>query len=1198
MADIMIQNCKKCQLPINEGHAYELGDHRWHISCFKCSKCDNSLGCNSNFLVLGNGNLICSNCSYNCKQCDKKIDDLAILTGDQAYCTNCFKCRACKQKIEDLKYARTSKGLFCMNCHEKLINKKKKYDAKKKHYIADKHSSNGRNSLINGYLNTSYQNLSTSSLNSSPQIFNHLNSSNSSVAKNLPNLPEIEQRDALKESIHSDSKGSLTSHVESKNSTRDSFQSALTADSVSSLINFNESPQIANRESNDFSIEEINDSDIDEQPMKRAPSLRQKLNPIQRQLLQEKKLAANASTPNKPYPYKSDDNGSIFLDIIDTPSDYQSPIGNISPINQLAPPVDLSKPEETQPKLEEPKVFDELPTPPEEQVDSTLSPDNKNLLLLSPNQFHDHEFHTASMEMANKKNGYKLKPPSKSPQLEVPPLEPPEDPKSRSGALSPFAKINRHARVVESNDYVSTDTVDVDVQSTDHRRKNSVDNSISTNTSTLTPITNTFSGATPKRKPPPTEQYTSPPPKLPLPSTPTIKSSKQPTKSEDTPKGLGLQGIDFYNEQLQNSVFEYDLNPNQTPPKKKSNDYLTQTVTNLEDVTEKKDEDSDSQSLSRVSSIMRTPKLSLLKHKRSISGGSNSLVNKFGFFRTSKDEQRGHGRTPSETSVGGNEIFHTVPLGTSAQVHTNTPFSRDHIRSTSDTGVHTIEQFNVNDTKEYLALKEEVSQLSSQKYSLDSEVKRLYNEKYSLTEQTKIMQSKLTTSIREHESLLQEIADLKIQKKKFLDINQSLSEQNHSLEQSWTSYQTNNNSSSNSTLPNTMGENIRKVTSGSPSVSGSTVYQQSSNQGSSVYPQSSHHTHSTSSTYINEIPIEESSEPQRAARLKFWKRKGGTQANLVNINESYNNNNKNNSSNNSLGKQTSHGSLNDNGEHHNNSSGNYLNVEKMNKFVKSRSTNILDSFLNGSGSNTNVSSTNNGNNNNNSNHHRHASSVSHQPRNSPNKEILGDAPLYTSTIQQRADYEKAKVPLIITKCIEEVENRGLDTEGIYRISGGNSAIVAIENAFASIDSDQKSLVKLDEVLDGDINAVTSALKRYLRKLPEPLIPYSLYDEFIKVSSNNAANKHEKRTYDLKVNVLSKLPSANKHALFLLCKHLVLIDSYSSINRMGFKNLSVVFAPTIARDKSGEREMLDMGYRNNVIELLLTNAEQLFDDYSF
>ncbi|KAH3680094.1 hypothetical protein WICMUC_000552 [Wickerhamomyces mucosus] len=126
------QTCRRCDLSISEGHAYELGGDRWHMYCFSCSKCSKLLGASSNFLVLGTGDLICSECSYNCNSCGKKIDDLAILTGEQAYCSNCFCCRSCKKRIEDLRYARTSKGLFCMSCHEKLLEKKRRYELEKK----------------------------------------------------------------------------------------------------------------------------------------------------------------------------------------------------------------------------------------------------------------------------------------------------------------------------------------------------------------------------------------------------------------------------------------------------------------------------------------------------------------------------------------------------------------------------------------------------------------------------------------------------------------------------------------------------------------------------------------------------------------------------------------------------------------------------------------------------------------------------------------------------------------------------------------------------------------------------------------------------------------------------------------------------------------------------------------------------------
>lgn len=126
------KECKSCHLPITDGQAYKLGSDQWHVSCFKCSKCDKLLGVDSNFLVLGTGALVCSDCSYTCKSCEKKIYDLAILTGDLAYCADCFKCKSCNKPIDDLKYARTSKGLFCMPCHNMLMEKKKKYEKLKK----------------------------------------------------------------------------------------------------------------------------------------------------------------------------------------------------------------------------------------------------------------------------------------------------------------------------------------------------------------------------------------------------------------------------------------------------------------------------------------------------------------------------------------------------------------------------------------------------------------------------------------------------------------------------------------------------------------------------------------------------------------------------------------------------------------------------------------------------------------------------------------------------------------------------------------------------------------------------------------------------------------------------------------------------------------------------------------------------------
>ncbi len=148
--------CKGCGEILEEGKAFELGKlgtpaaraaspslvfcasivsdicarpsagHRWHISCFRCNTCGTLLDTDANLLLLGDGSLICNNCTYSCSACGNKIEDLAILTGEQAFCATCFRCRNCKRKIENLRYARTSQGIFCMSCHESLMARRRK----------------------------------------------------------------------------------------------------------------------------------------------------------------------------------------------------------------------------------------------------------------------------------------------------------------------------------------------------------------------------------------------------------------------------------------------------------------------------------------------------------------------------------------------------------------------------------------------------------------------------------------------------------------------------------------------------------------------------------------------------------------------------------------------------------------------------------------------------------------------------------------------------------------------------------------------------------------------------------------------------------------------------------------------------------------------------------------------------------------
>lgn len=98
-----------------------------------------------------------------------------------------------------------------------------------------------------------------------------------------------------------------------------------------------------------------------------------------------------------------------------------------------------------------------------------------------------------------------------------------------------------------------------------------------------------------------------------------------------------------------------------------------------------------------------------------------------------------------------------------------------------------------------------------------------------------------------------------------------------------------------------------------------------------------------------------------------------------------------------------------------------------------------------------------------------------------------------------------EIPIVIEKCLQEIERRGLEEVGIYRISGTQSAmerlILAFEEDVGSVD--------LGDEMWSDINVVTGVLKQLLRSLPEPLMTYELYEGLIEAMSKCSLAMREK-----------------------------------------------------------------------------------------
>ncbi|KAI8086687.1 uncharacterized protein BX664DRAFT_336509 [Halteromyces radiatus] len=195
--------------------------------------------------------------------------------------------------------------------------------------------------------------------------------------------------------------------------------------------------------------------------------------------------------------------------------------------------------------------------------------------------------------------------------------------------------------------------------------------------------------------------------------------------------------------------------------------------------------------------------------------------------------------------------------------------------------------------------------------------------------------------------------------------------------------------------------------------------------------------------------------------------------------------------------------------------------------------------------------------------------------------------MFGTSLVCRVAIEERDIPLLVEQCIEAVEARGMDYEGIYRKSGGAAQMRAIQLAFES--NEPLDLKDEDEI--NDICAVTSVLKQYFRELPDPLLTYQLYDHFMEaVRMPSGDNKNDKF-----IELISQLPKANYDTMKLLMNHLNNVRKQSETNLMTTKNLAMVFGPTLLRDKDASRDLVDMSYKNATIEYIINHTQLLFAD---
>lgn len=181
------------------------------------------------------------------------------------------------------------------------------------------------------------------------------------------------------------------------------------------------------------------------------------------------------------------------------------------------------------------------------------------------------------------------------------------------------------------------------------------------------------------------------------------------------------------------------------------------------------------------------------------------------------------------------------------------------------------------------------------------------------------------------------------------------------------------------------------------------------------------------------------------------------------------------------------------------------------------------------------------------------------------------------------------IPAIVVHCISEIEQRGLQETGLYRISGCDRTVKELKEKFLR----GKSVPLLSKV--DDIHAVCGLLKDFLRNLKEPLLTFRLNKTFMEAAEISDDGNSIAAIYQ----AVDELPMANRDTLAFLMIHLQRVSQRPAC-KMDIINLSKVFGPTLVGHAVADPDPMtilqDTRRQPKVVERLMSLPAEFWNQF--
>ncbi|PRP84156.1 rho GTPase-activating protein 1 [Planoprotostelium fungivorum] len=191
-------------------------------------------------------------------------------------------------------------------------------------------------------------------------------------------------------------------------------------------------------------------------------------------------------------------------------------------------------------------------------------------------------------------------------------------------------------------------------------------------------------------------------------------------------------------------------------------------------------------------------------------------------------------------------------------------------------------------------------------------------------------------------------------------------------------------------------------------------------------------------------------------------------------------------------------------------------------------------------------------------------------------EILMDD--HERTARRLSNPAETDIPNMLKGCFQFIRSHeGLTTEGIFRISPSSDELLSFKHECET---------NLDVSFEGrEIHLVAGIVKVFLRELPEPLLTFELYENWLRADSTETIQK-----------CIADLPPPNKRLLKELVSLCHDITKRSDENKMSASNISITIGPALLWAPLGQTQNVisDTLKINSLTQTIIENYLTLFD----